>query len=152
MSKQSSRRLTMLLVTTIVALSCAAASAKAQQRLNMSAEIPFEFTVGNVNLPAGSYTVRAITESGDALVISNRDVSVARLSREIQDDRNGKARLVFHRYGNHYFLAEIWSGEQTGRAVQKSRRERSLESEMNRIAKADIAASYELVEVVAVLR
>jgi hypothetical protein len=35
--------------------------------------------------------------------------------------------LVFHRYGDEYFLSEIWpAGSSTGRGLPKSRAEREL--------------------------
>lgn len=38
------------------------------------------------------------------------------------------ARLVFNRYGEEYFLSQVWTdGGQLGRELPKSKRERSLE-------------------------
>jgi hypothetical protein len=81
--------------------------------------------------------------------------SVIRLSDPTKQ-RNNKsyARLIFHRYGQNYFLAEVWSGESTGRQLLKSKHERAIERELASIpSKSDLAQStYETIEVVAVLR
>ena len=70
--------------------------------------------------------------------------------------KNGKSnpRLVFHRYGEQYFLAEIWNGDFTGRQLMRSSKEKALQRDLATIAsKSDHAAkTYELVEVVAIAR
>ena len=72
-----------------------------------------------------------------------------RLTDPIRPNKtNEQARLVFHRYGERYFLAEVWSGsDSTGRQLMKSRQERAIEREL-----ASIQGSYETVEVLAALR
>ena len=41
-----------------------------------------------------------------------------------------KSTLVFHRYGDEYFLSEVWpAGAATGREFPKSRAERELVTE-----------------------
>jgi hypothetical protein len=49
--------------------------------------------------------------------------------------------LVFHQYGDEYFLTEIWpAGGQTGRALPKSRAERELQRQSNdaKVARVDL--------------
>jgi hypothetical protein len=156
MSKQILRGLTMIALILTVAFVSAVVSANAQNRLRLSAEIPFEFTVGSKTLPAGSYTVRPVTENGEVLVISNRDqnISVLRLSSDTVKKHNTKVCLVFHRYGGQSFLSEMWAGEATGKIFAKSKQQRAIEREMATLAaKTDFASSgYYIVEVVAVLK
>ena len=48
-----------------------------------------------------------------------------------------QAKLIFHRYGNHYFLAQVWvDGETEGLQAQKSRGERALQRELAEVKKA----------------
>lgn len=148
---------TMLMLIVALALATAVASANAQSTNRVIANIPFEFVVGDKTLPAGEYTVRPVTAGGDALAIQSADGrnSAVRLSGETDQERNKKyARLVFHRYGHNYFLAEIWATEKTGRQLMKSRQERAIERELASIpSKSELAQStYETIEVVAVLR
>lgn len=158
MKNQILRGLTMLLLVAAVALMAALVSAHAQSSVIVMADVPFEFAVGGKTLKAGEYTVRAMTANADALLIRSKDSSgsAIRLSNSIQSrDIQEKAKLVFHRYGERYFLAEVWTpGERTGRKLQKSSAERAIESQLAaNPSKSDLARnSYETVEIVAMVR
>jgi hypothetical protein len=106
----------------------AAGSVYAQSDLRLKVNIPFEFSVGNEALPAGEYTVRHMFRG--VLVIQNADGSATKIF-----STNGasasktpyESSLVFHRYGDEYFLSKIWtSGNDTGREIFKSRAEREI--------------------------
>jgi len=157
MKKEILRGFTMLTLMVALALATAAVSANAQSRSSMMANIPFEFVVGDQTLPAGEYNVRAMNAARDALIVQGTEngKSAIRLSNstgELKDRTH--ARLVFHRYGQRYFLAQVWDGETVGRDLTKSKQERAIERELASIpSKSDVAQStYEIVEVVAVLR
>lgn len=157
MKKEMLKGFTMLMLMVALALATAVVSANAQSPNTVRANIPFEFVVGDKTLPAGKYFVTATNAAGDALMIQGADNGKAaiRLSVRTEPDRkNTHARLVFHRYGQNYFLAEVWSGESTGRQIVKSRQERAIERELASIpSKSDLAQStYETIEVVAVRR
>ncbi|MCM3905177.1 MAG: hypothetical protein ND866_26070 [Pyrinomonadaceae bacterium] len=157
MQNQILKGVTMLLIVAAVALMAALVSAHAQSRM-VVADVPFEFAVGNKSLTAGEYSVRAFTNSGDAVLISNKDShdGVIRLTRPIQARIvPERAKLVFHRYGQRYFLSEIWTpGEQTGRQLLKSAEERALENQLAALpSKSELArSSYERVEILAMVR
>ncbi len=157
MQKQILRGLTMLMLIAAVALMAALVSAHAQSR-SVVADIPFEFAVGGKSLKAGEYSVRAFTTKGDALLISNQDSndSAIRLTHSIQARIvPQRAKLVFHRYGQRYFLSEVWTpGEGTGWQLQKSGEERAIEGQLAAISsKSELARStYERVEIVAMVR
>ena len=54
------------------------------------------------------------------------------------------ARLTFHRYGNEYFLSEVWMPEQTGGyTVGKSAREKELSKEPGQLALASVRLQAE---------
>jgi hypothetical protein len=79
--------------------------ASAQQRA-VKADVPFDFTVGNKLVPAGTYTISAISDN--VIEIQNRDAHVAMLSRTNPDEKQSKSgKLVFTKYGDQYFLSEI---------------------------------------------
>ena len=148
---------TMLLLIAGIALMAALVSAHAQSSM-VVADVPFDFAVGGKSLSAGEYSVRAFTTNGDAVLISNKDSKdgVIRLTQPIQARIvPKKATLVFHRYGQRYFLSEVWTpGERTGRKLQKSSEERAIESQLAAISsKSELArSSYETVEIVAMVR
>ncbi len=140
-----------------VALMAALVSAHAQSPGPVVADIPFEFAVGGKSLRAGEYSLRAFTTNGDALLISSKDSNdkAIRLTQSIQArivPQQGK--LVFHRYGQRYFLSEVWTaGERTGQQLRKSDEERAIEGQLAGISsKSELArSSYETVEIVAMV-
>jgi hypothetical protein len=77
------------------------------QSKGVKADVPFDFTVGNNLLPAGTYTMR--TESSGLIVIKNHDKPITVLTLVNQDGTrspNG-GKLMFHKIGDQYFLTEI---------------------------------------------
>jgi hypothetical protein len=158
MQNQILKCLTRLMLIAGVALMASLFSAHAQSSSALVADIPFEFAVGGKTLKAGEYSVRAFTTNGDALLISNQDSNdvVIRLTQSIQARIvPERAKLVFHRYGQRYFLSEVWTtGERTGRQLHKSNEERAIERQLAAISsKSDLArSSYETVEILAMVR
>ena len=132
-------RIYFALATFVLITMCTASAARAQSPALMSlvANVPFEFEVGKAKLPAGKYLVREIVEAsqGAVLQLINKDDKSARALMTISTTGKNeeRARLVFHRYGNHYFFAEAWSTESTGWQAPKSRAERAIEREYARL-------------------
>lgn len=141
MKKQMTKALMMIGLASILSLAAAAERAQAQSRVNYTANIPFEFAVGNQTLPAGLYTVSQIKTADGAMIIqvkSKGQDGLFRLTDRVQTaEPRSKTVLVFNRYGEQYFLAEMWrAGELEGRIVRKSNRERSIEKELARAPQA----------------
>jgi hypothetical protein len=125
-----------------VALTCAilavvsAANAYAQMPgTSMRASIPFDFSVRGKILPAGAYEIRRINDGPDGLVISSINDKHERVIFETEPVEakriSGRGELVFHRYGDSYFMYEVFAGgEQMGRELLTSRQERTLRREM----------------------
>jgi len=134
-AKQMMKGLTMAALAGVVLLVTAVVSANGQTVRHQVANIPFDFVVGNSELPAGSYMVQRVGDNGGGLRIDSTDKTKAvfRLSSPIVEiDPSETSKLVFHRYGNKYFLAEIWTaGENNGRKLMKSPNEKSLERELS---------------------
>lgn len=156
MRREVLKGITMLTMIVAIALATAVVSANAQSSRMVVSNVPFEFVVGDKTLPSGEYRINLAL--GNALTIRTADANAAamRLTNEIQPRRNKThARLVFHRYGNRYFLAEVWSGAgDTGRQLLKSRQERAIERELSTLAsKTEQAESgYAIVEIAAMPR
>jgi hypothetical protein len=157
MQKEILKGFTMLALIVTLALATAVVSANAQSK-TIVANVPFDFVVGSQAMPSGKYITNPATSDGRALMIQSADAknAVIRLANTIQ--RKGSrtnARLVFHRYGDRYFLAEVWNGgDSTGLELLKSRQERALQHELASISPKNEPGQslYEIVEVVAVLR
>lgn len=152
MSKQIVKTLTMLTLVVGLAMAAVVVPANGQVSTLVTADIPFDFIVADKRLPAGKYTV--IEASSNGLRIRSRDgkSSAMRLSNVIgEKSKKRNARMVFHRYGQQYFLAEVWSGESYGRQLLKCSKERHLRQEQELASNAS-TNGYEIVEVIAQVR
>ena len=116
-----------LRITLSVALLLAATATFAQTKEgDVTADVPFAFVVAGKSLPAGHYIVSHLN---DSLRIHDRDnqglfVPIHSTQRSAHDNAT---KMVFHRYGNTYFLAEIWiGGSAFGRATFPTQAEREL--------------------------
>ena len=128
----ASTRIGLLVLLSVAAL---AASAKAQSGSGLRANIPFDFTVAGKTFTAGHYSItRASQSSGDLVLDVNGLAEHSRVFPITSPVYTRTARdhsvLIFHRYGDEYFLAQVWAaGSTTGRAFAKSRRERQLQQQ-----------------------
>lgn len=98
------------------------------------ADIPFDFVVGTKTLPKGTYTVKLLETSQNVLVIRGQDNNEAAFAGSItvsaEDTEDNSPKLTFHRYGNRYFLSQVWSGARlAGQELRKSPQEREHLSE-----------------------
>jgi hypothetical protein len=127
MKKQVFGTLTML--TLMLALTVISVSAQSER--SKITNIPFSFTVGEKTLPAGDYTIEPYRRDFDKVwLVQSRDGRTSALfttmpvrARETQE----KSRFVFHKYGDQYFLSQIWTpGDAAGRELPRLRPEREL--------------------------
>jgi hypothetical protein len=148
MKRQILRSLSIPLVTLVVVFATSVLSANAQTSQRVNAQVPFDFIVGDKTLCAGKYSISSAMQGGSALLVQNVEAKIGaiRLTDQVQTRSNKtNPRLVFHRYGQTYFLAEVWQGGDTGRALHASKTERALRRERSLIAQT----SYETVELIA---
>lgn len=102
------------------------------QNIIVRADVPFSFNVNKDTLPAGQYEIRTISPSGShVLLINNREAKTGEtfLTHAVSASQAqaGKGKLVFKRYGDRYFLSQIWLADtDTGRELPISPREREL--------------------------
>jgi hypothetical protein len=96
------------------------------QTINLKADVPFNFIVTGTKLPSGQYSVQDMA-NGQALAIralANGRAKIVLSSRCESLKRSDRGKLVFHRYGDRYFLAQIWMpGNTSGRELPKTRQE-----------------------------
>jgi hypothetical protein len=115
---------------------CASGIVLHAESYQLTAQIPFEFQVGEQTMSPGHYLVekRWTTPVPD---IRNQDsgktIFVASQGQTLTGQK--PLRLVFHRCGDQYFLAEIWSEYGVGSKVSPSRTEKeALKAEPKRQA------------------
>jgi hypothetical protein len=111
----------------LVALSLLLTTAGAAAQSTVQANVPFAFKVGKTQLPAGTYRIKAVSQSlmeiGDSQTVKS-----VYSQTQWQGPSRTSAKLVFHHLGNQYFLAEVWGdkGEQ-GMTIPASKLERELQ-------------------------
>ncbi|MFN0087165.1 MAG: hypothetical protein ACKVX9_17385 [Blastocatellia bacterium] len=76
------------------------------------AEIPFDFNVGSKRLPKGEYIIETLNDAGGVLLIRHVKKGKAVNFTVVRGKmiEKPKSKLVFHRYGDQYFLARVWDG------------------------------------------
>ena len=92
-----------LFAVTLLALPICAQVATAE------ATIPFAFDAGNATLPAGKYVVSS-SPAPFSVALVGPDRQTRRLAGWPTGASAETPTLVFHRYGNQYFLSEIRNG------------------------------------------
>lgn len=95
------------------------------------AKIPFDFTVQAVTLPAGDYTLQKLSTSGDTIQIVNNEtrksVLVMAPGAMAHDGKpTDPGKVIFHQYGDRYFLSEVWTPSGLRGRVMPNKLEREL--------------------------
>ncbi len=130
--------LSLLLMLTVVTVS-------AQSERIGVINIPFNFIIGQKILPAGEYTIRpSRIDSKTVWLVQGNDtqagaffLTVPVWAREAQE----KTKLVFHRYGDRYFLSQIWMlGDNSGRELSMPSLERELAKNTAERSKVSLTA------------
>lgn len=115
----------------VVALS--AAPGHAQDQPKVKATIPFNFVVGSKELKAGEYIVQQFGLPGSQNLRfrgEDGDVEQIAFTLPIETNKTGNhERLVFHRYGDQYFLSQVWFTENEGREFIAGAREKKAATE-----------------------
>ena len=118
----------LLAVLTVFGAALTIVPAHAQSGSRVIANIPFEFSVGNTTLKAGSYTVEQL-ESG-IIALSSEDGKQHQFAMTVPGDSDKQSRqshLVFIRYGSEAFLKRVViSGNEDCHELPESGRERQL--------------------------
>lgn len=76
--------------------------------------VPFQFTIANKTLPAGDYSIAVNNSLLQVAAIDGKNSACAMtVYFGGASNDNMSTRLVFHRYGERYFLAQVWLGKLT---------------------------------------
>jgi hypothetical protein len=118
------KRITVLALLTAALISMGSSRAHAQAT---AFKVPFDFTVGNKALPAGTYRVSYASASENAILIRGKDGRSNAMTTTIADDKRsyGFGELIFAKYGNQYFLHEVLCSDLAMNVeILKSKREK----------------------------
>jgi hypothetical protein len=94
----------------LVATTFAVDSALAQDH-QIKSTVPFNFTVGDRTLPSGTYVISSDMTSPELVTMRNWAKKAGAFSLGLPNQSNPTQdnSLVFHKYGNQYFLSDIRS-------------------------------------------
>jgi hypothetical protein len=122
-------------LTIILGLSIAGFSAIVGR---VTADIPFDFTIGNKQFSPGKYTVARGSNTGSLVIYDSKNKQTAVfLVHNASPREDAKAMLVFNRYGDKYFLSQVWDGSGNfGNQLSKSKAERKTAKGKDDIVKA----------------
>ncbi len=101
---KSAKLMVALMITVVPML----ASAQLKNSDKIVAKVPFQFIVGNKPVPAGEWTVRAAADDDRTVMIRNGDAKLNLFSTTSRTEASQAATapaLVFHKYGDRYFLS-----------------------------------------------
>ena len=102
---------------------------QAQMSTMVKAQVPFAFVANGNKMPAGECTIAIDVNGGTLLSISSgaQHAFVVPIA-DVSPNPLKKTALVFHRYGDQYFLIGIKHGGGTGYQLPPSRLERELQA------------------------
>ena len=140
------RRISSLIVTLSLVVAAASLTAKAASG-GLRARIPFDFVVKGKVLPAGDYTVEEVGRNSSGVLLLREADGKAQMFVAPQTFESAgpspDSRLVFHRYGDQYYLSAIHSiGSTIGMKLPTSAQE-------NRLAKMTAQVDCSVVTVAA---
>ncbi len=108
------------------------------QNQAVKANVPFNFYVNGAWLPAGTYIIGSQGIGNNEIQIANREKQAGALALGMVDanDPANSGELVFHRYGESYFLSEVRYSHSSTKVhlsaskAEKQARERAIEANL----------------------
>lgn len=116
------------IVVFAIAISAASAAMAQGTSGDVSVNVPFAFVVDGHHMQPGRYVVTKAANG--VLRIYDTEVADNQMFlgvHNIESNTPNGSKLVFHRYGDTYFLAEVWSGDNNiGKELAKSKAEKEI--------------------------
>jgi hypothetical protein len=104
----------------VILATCVHAQTGSSRRI--VANIPFTFTVGKTNLPAGKYTITVLNPTSDRRILQLRSANgrstAMTLTSSVIGDVSENSNLVFEHDGDRYYFAQAqMAGDSTSLAA-----------------------------------
>src|SRR5262245_28759590 len=113
-------------IVTLLGFAALLAAGSANAEIPLQFTVPFDFSVGQHKMTAGTYLVKYPNSSCVLVQKTDNRQSAFVITHAVQHSKNlpPTAKMMFNRYGAQYFLAEIWApGNDMGRQLTKSKTE-----------------------------
>jgi hypothetical protein len=110
------------LVVIAMGLALLMSAVASAQTVHLKTNVPFNFIAGHTRFPAGQYELLS-TGNGDNVLeirsLNSKDAALVLSNSCESRDAAAQTKLVFHRYGNRYFLSAVWTqGDNVGHQVR----------------------------------
>lgn len=126
--------------TMILTLGAAVLATTGLQAQTAVANVPFDFNVQNVTMPAGQYSLSPLNYSSRVIEIRNLETgkatAVLTMPSSPSSEKTGK--IIFHCYGDRYFLSEVRSSSGASGHLPASKTERELQARNGDLQMASI--------------
>ena len=115
----------------VLALLAVPGFVNAQSRPIIKAQVPFDFVVNGSIMPAGECAIEARGDgNADLLVSSGKHRMFVLPNASESSTVSAESKLVFHRYGDTYFLSSIIrQGDNRGYALPAGKAEQELRAQ-----------------------
>jgi hypothetical protein len=103
-------------------------------QIGVVANVPFNFTVENVRMPAGDYALVPTSSTSGVIQLINRETGKSTLvnapsSLSAYTSKGEQtAMLIFHRYSDRYFFSEVWTPNGVRGQAYPSKLEREIQA------------------------
>ncbi len=101
--------------------------ANAQMSTRVKAQVPFDFVANGETMPAGECIITVVSQKVLSITSGKQYTSALSIANESRNESKETA-LVFHRYGDRYFLAGIQLAGRTGYQFPGSKLEGELQA------------------------
>jgi hypothetical protein len=119
-----------LIAATLLAVTALTAHMGASAQSKLQATIPFDFTVGENKLPAGTYMITSVQPQTILLSCPQKHKNLFIVLTSTDEVSKSPNRVIFNKYGDQYFLSEVHNGYgQTGWNVGVSKLEKRVRVE-----------------------
>jgi hypothetical protein len=113
---------------TVIVVAVFGAAARAQFEPGLVVTVPFEFQIGGKKMPAGNYLLRAPADAQTVVVTNERTGLRAYqlINQRPETFDRAPRKVVFRRFGETHFLAEVWMGKRRGLVLTPTKEEAKL--------------------------
>jgi hypothetical protein len=123
---------TKLFVCAFAAVALASASQAFAQGTELKVKVPFAFESGSQHYPADTYTIHF--ESSHILLLQGHSIGGFVMTSSAESMKPAETgKVVFQRYGDRYYLRQVWTaGSTTGNECVKTREEKQAQIAMQK--------------------
>ena len=106
-------KIMMALICTVTLCFLAPLQAQMSSRQILTVDVPFNFVAGGMSLPAGQYEVLHVMNPSWIMLRTSDGNAIAVVHTSVSSTASEQAsnKLVFNRYRDKYFLAQVWTAD-----------------------------------------